>query len=64
MTLFRQYLIVGGMPQAVAEYLKTKNFRAVDEVKRNILQLYRNDTHKHGGKEALKVEQIFDKMPA
>lgn len=43
MDYFRQYLIVGGMPQAVEEYVKTKNFEAVDAVKRMILHLYRDD---------------------
>ena len=37
---FRLYMLVGGMPQAVNEYLETNNFRKVDEVKRDILQLY------------------------
>lgn len=64
MTLFRQYLIVGGMPQAVQAYVDTRNFKEVDEVKRNILTLYRGDIHKHGGRDALKIEQIFDLMPA
>jgi Predicted ATPase (AAA+ superfamily) len=38
---FRQYMIVGGMPQAVEEYVETKDFVKVDQVKRDILTLYR-----------------------
>ena len=37
---FRLYMLVGGMPQAVSKYLETNNFRFVDEVKRDILDLY------------------------
>ena len=43
MDCFRQYLIVGGMPQAVLKYMETKDFERVDETKRDILALYRND---------------------
>ena len=42
---FRQYLLVGGMPQSVLAYLDGKNFEASDEAKRRILRLYlREDT--------------------
>jgi hypothetical protein len=40
---FRLYMIVGGMPQAVAAYLETNNLERVDRVKRNIINLYEND---------------------
>ena len=43
---FRQYLIVGGMPQAVAEYAASRDFARVDAVKRTILRLYKNDIKK------------------
>jgi len=42
----RLYMIVGGMPQAVAALLDTNNFEQVDRVKRQILQLYADDFHK------------------
>ncbi|MDD6240191.1 MAG: AAA family ATPase [Eubacteriales bacterium] len=63
MTLFRQYVIVGGMPQAVNTYLKTKSFERTDEVKRDILTLYREDIAKHGKGYERKVESIFDEIP-
>ena len=47
MDYFRQYLIVGGMPQAVAEYVGSNDFDRVDRVKRDILELYRADIIKH-----------------
>jgi len=64
MTLFREYLIVGGMPQAVDEYIRTNNFNAVDSIKRNILELYRADISKHALGYERKVESIFDNIPS
>lgn len=43
---FRLYMLIGGMPQAVNEYLETNNFSKVDQVKRNILELYQDDFRK------------------
>lgn len=43
---FRLYMLVGGMPQAVNEYLDTKNLSAVDKVKREIIELYADDFRK------------------
>ena len=42
----RLYMLVGGMPQAVNEYINTNNLQQVDHVKRQILQLYAEDFHK------------------
>lgn len=64
MTLLRQYMIVGGMPQAVQEYVETGNFSRVDAVKRNILTLYRNDIQKYATTQEFKVVSIFDEIPA
>lgn len=43
---FRLYMLVGGMPQAVNEYIDTNNLQKVDSVKRRILNLYADDLHK------------------
>ena len=64
MDLFRQYLIVGGMPQAVAEYMATRDFDKVDRIKRDILTLYRSDISKHAEGYEMKVAGIFDEIPA
>ena len=64
MTLFRQYLIVGGMPQAVETYVATRNFREVDKEKRDILKLYSEDIEKHGENEAMRIRQIYNLIPA
>lgn len=63
MTLFRQYLIVGGMPQAVLEWTKTQNFQRVDVVKRDILALYRRSIDKHVKGYTEKVKAIWDQIP-
>ena len=60
---FRQYILVGGMPQAVAEYIQTKDFEAVDIVKRRILKLYRDDVSKFAEGYEDKVFAVFDGIP-
>ena len=64
MDYFKEYLIVGGMPQAVSEYKETRDFEKTDKIKRNILNLYREDIRKHSDELNLKVEQIFDTIPS
>lgn len=61
---FRQYILVGGMPQAVNEYIATKDFANVDEIKRDILTLYRNDISKFAKGYENKVISIFDEIPS
>lgn len=63
MDYFRQYLIVGGMPQAAEAYIQTKDFDQVDRIKRDILELYRADIVKHAEGYEMKVAQIFDDIP-
>ena len=60
---FRQYILVGGMPQAVIEYTQTKSFEAVDIVKRRILKLYRDDVSKFAYGYEDKVFAVFDGIP-
>lgn len=57
-------MIIGGMPQAVLKYVETKDFEQVDRIKRNILQIYRNDIAKYATNVELKVKSIFDELPA
>ena len=63
MDYFRQYMIVGGMPQAVKKYIETRDFVKVDEVKRDILALYRNDIKKYADNQETKVSAIFEEIP-
>ena len=57
---FRLYMLVGGMPQAVSAYLDNSNFRKIDEIKRNILELYEDDFRKidPSGKASLLFKNI------
>ena len=61
---FRQYMIIGGMPQAVASYVEHRDFEEVDTIKRDILRLYRNDISKYAYEVETKVTSIFDDIPA
>ena len=61
---FRQYLLVGGMPQVVTTYIAENSFQAADREKRDILELYRDDVAKHAGANARKVRAIFDRIPS
>lgn len=61
--LFREYMLVGGMPQAVREYLEKRDFAAVDRVKRDILTLYGNDIEKFGGQDAARIRRVFRTLP-
>lgn len=63
MHYFRQYLIVGGMPQAVAEYAASRDFNKVDAIKRQILRLYKNDIKKYAGGLTARVSAIYDAIP-
>ena len=60
---FRQYMLVGGMPQAVLAYIDGKSFAAADEAKRQILQLYRADVSKFAAGYEEKVYAVFDGIP-
>lgn len=64
MDLFRQYMLVGGMPQAVQIFAQTKDFNQVDRQKRIILDLYKDDIAKHTGSYSLKVRSIFNQIPS
>jgi predicted AAA+ superfamily ATPase len=64
MDSFREYAIVGGMPQAVAEFVGSADLGKVDAVKRRILKLYREDIRNHAGRYALKTELVFDSLAA
>ena len=59
---FRLYMLVGGMPQAVAAYIKTNNFTAVDLVKRDIIALYEEDFSKFDNSGRAKA--MYDSIPA
>ena len=63
MDYFRLYMIVGGMPQAVMEYLETRSFEDVDRFKRQILNLYNNCIDQYAGIHTSKVKAIYEAIP-
>lgn len=64
MNCFKQYMLVGGMPQAVLAYLPDKSFELADRAKRTIINLYREDVTKFAQGYEDKVFAVFDNIPA
>ena len=62
--LFREYMIIGGMPEVVQRFIDTKNYQAAYEVQAKILVDYQDDISKHAkGAEKIKVRQCYDSIP-
>ncbi|MCR5801583.1 MAG: AAA family ATPase [Lachnospiraceae bacterium] len=60
MGYFRQYIAIGGMPEAVQKYVDTKDFREVDVVQRSLLQGYQYDiAHYATAEEKVKAEKCY-----
>jgi predicted AAA+ superfamily ATPase len=64
MDLFKKYMIVGGMPAVVMEYLKSREFGGVLMRQRSIVQSYRDDISKYAGKRKGEAKRVFDSIPA
>lgn len=62
MRKFRLYMLIGGMPQAIETYIGQNNLQAVDEVKREIVDLYEEDFVKIDGTGL--AGDIYDAIPA
>ncbi len=62
--LFREYMIVGGMPEVVQKFIDTKNFQEATKIQAKILANYQDDISKHAkGAEKIKVRQCYDSIP-
>lgn len=60
MSYYRQYIAIGGMPEAVQKYINTKDFREVDRIQRNLLQGYQYDiAHYATAEEKVKAEKCY-----
>jgi len=64
MNLFREYMLVGGMPQAVDKYIQTKDFGEVDFVKQGILNLYEADVDSQEEENPTYVKNVFFHIPS
>lgn len=61
--LWREYVLVGGMPQSVAAYAPNRDMTAADRAKRMVLKIYREDIEKYGGMAAKRIRAVFDAIP-
>ena len=64
MDLFRKYLLVGGLPDAVNAYLGTHNIQIVREIQREIHEYYADDASKYDKNDTLKIRRIYDLIPS
>jgi len=65
MRVYRDYIVVGGMPEVVTTYLTTNDFNAVFEVQQRIVQDYQSDIAKYASSsERVKAREVFDSLPA
>ena len=64
MDLFKKYLLVGGLPDAVNAFLETKNIQAVREIQNEIHDYYAVDASKYDADNRLKIRRIYDLIPS
>ena len=64
MSLFKRYLLVGGMPEAVNVYLESRNIVKVRAIQREIHDLYVLDASQYDGEHRLKIERIYNLVPS
>ena len=62
--LFRKFLLVGGLPDAVNAYLETKNIQAVRDIQNEIHDYYAADASKYDDEKKLKIRRIYDLIPS
>ena len=64
MYAFKEYILIGGMPQSVLAYLESKkSFYEADKAKREIIDLYRDDIKKASNRYNLKISRVFENIP-
>ncbi len=64
MDMFRKYLLVGGMPDAVNAYLADKNIQSVRDIQSEIHDFYAADASKYDEERKLKIRRIYDLIPS
>ena len=62
--LFKTFLLVGGLPQAVNSYLDTQNIYRVRKIHEEIYNLYREDASQYSMAEKLHIRRIYDMIPS
>jgi len=62
--MFREFMVVGGMPEVVADFAKNKDFGRVMDIQKSIIALYQDDISKHAkGREKQLVRMCYDAVP-
>ncbi|MBQ7028519.1 MAG: ATP-binding protein [Ruminococcus sp.] len=64
MDMFRKFLLVGGLPDAVNSYLEEKNIQSVREVQKEIHDYYAADASKYDEENKLKIRRVYDLIPS
>ncbi len=64
MDMFRKFLLVGGLPDAVNSYIETKNIQAVREIQNEIHDYYGADASKYDEENKLKIRRVYDLIPS
>lgn len=64
MDLFKKYLLVGGLPDAVNTYLKDKNIVNIRNIQNDIISLYKQDASNYDKKRKLKIQRIYEMIPS
>lgn len=62
--LFKIYVTVGGMPDSIKTYIRTKSLVKVDEIQKSILTQYRDDISQYSERDKNKIYKIFDEIPS
>lgn len=62
--MYREYMVIGGMPQVVAAYLDNMELRDAELQKRTIIRLYHEDIRKIPVSQSIKTERLFDSIPS
>lgn len=62
--LYRLYVLVGGMPEAVDKYISSKDMKAVATAQGSIVEMYRRDISQYAKDDKLKIKEIFDLIPS
>ena len=64
MDALREYMVVGGMPEAIQAYIDTSSFLECDKAKQSILSTYQDDFSKYGARvNVFRIQQVFKKLP-
>lgn len=64
MDLFRKFLLVGGLPDAVNSYLEEKNIQSIRNIQNEIHSYYAADASKYDREKKLKIRRVYDLLPS